>query len=297
MTTGHGQVITEPLEVMLCKLCWVQKQNDWPLAAISLLGEEGALDNGYWMRADPVHLVLQRDSFSLSETVPLNLSLNDSQTLIATLHQHFSPDGIKFYLAKSGAWYLHMDVKPDVSTTLPMVAAGRDINAHLPQGTDATKWSQLLNEIQMLLHDHPVNQTREATGKLAVNSIWPSGGGTLPIAAEAGDRAIFSNDFLVNGLGKLGKSSCNAFPADASLVLAQAAGDVWLVLNGLKEAESIWFAPVLAALRQRKIKQLVMSYAVRDQVLNVTVRPSDLWKFWRRQKSLQTYFYDGKLGG
>jgi hypothetical protein len=294
MAAGRRQVAAEPLEVMLCRLSGVQKQKDWPLAAVSLLGEEGAVQDGCWMRADPVHLVLQRDSFSLAETVPLKISPHDSQLLVTALHKHFSPEGMEFYLAKSGAWYVHMDAQPDVSTTLPLTAAGRDINEYLPHGADAANWNRLLNEVQMLLHDHPVNQAREAAGELAVNSIWPSGGGMLPVAREAEHRVIFSNDFLVNGLGILSKSSCQILPGDMSAILRHPANDeAWLVLDGSGNVEERWFAPTLAALRQRKIGRLVMSFAVRDQVLNVIVQPSDLWKFWRRQKPMHTYFTAG----
>lgn len=268
------------------------RQSDWPLAALSLLGERGEPGVGYWLRADPVHLALQRDSFSLSYPVPLQLLARDTQNLIHILNQHFAADGLRFHATGSGAWYLHLDTPPEISTTLPSAAIGRDINLCLPQGAGATKWSRLLNEIQMLLHDHPVSQAREAAGELAVNSIWLSGGGVLPEKLEAGADILFSNHFLAKGLAAIADVPCLDLPENADAVFAQAptGGVVWMVLDSLEDAEARWFAPTLVALRAGKIKQLTVDFAVRDQVLSVSVHPKDLWKFWRRPKPLTSYF-------
>jgi hypothetical protein len=42
---------------------------------------------------------------------------------------------------------------------------------------------RLQNEVQMLLHEHPINQQREQKGLLAVNSFWLSGTGVSQAAA------------------------------------------------------------------------------------------------------------------
>ena len=44
---------------------------------------------------------------------------------------------------------------------------------------------RLQSEAQMLLHEHPLNQQREAQGKMTVNSIWISDTGALPTATQA----------------------------------------------------------------------------------------------------------------
>jgi hypothetical protein len=292
MAVGNHAVMAEPLEVTLCRRFGVMQQADWPLAALSLLGEKGEPGTGYWLRADPVHLALQRDSFSLSYPVPLRVLPQDTQDLISMLNRHFDVDGLRFHATESGAWYLHLDTPPEISTTLPVTAAGRDINFCLPQGVGATKWSRLLNEIQMLLHDHPVNQARETIGELAANSIWLSGGGVLPGKLEAGADILFSNHFLARGLAAAADIPGLDLLKNADTVFARAPMDgvVWVVLDGPEDAEARWFAPTLAALRAGKIKQLTIDFAVRDQMLSVDVRPKDLWKFWRRPKPLTSYF-------
>jgi len=282
----HTQHFELP-EVMLCQIAGVSKQTDWPIAPLCWLGEGGQPEAAYWLRADPVHFVLQRDSFSLSE--PVALSQQDTQTLMTVLNEHFALDGLRFYVASPGHWYLRLNANPEISTTLPEAAMGRDVSAYLPQGTGAAKWNRLLNEMQMLLHDHPVNQAREASGELPVNSIWLSGGGMLPAKFETSPRTIFTNDALAKGLGLTANCPCLALPESLEAIINQANNDAWLVLDDADEAESKWFAPALSRLSAGKIRQLTLHFAAREQVLSVNIRPWNLWKFWRKAKPLKTY--------
>lgn len=287
LATGKHARHFESLEVVLCQITGINQQTDWPIAPLCWLGEGNQPEAAYWLRADPVHFVLQRDSFSLSE--PVALSQPDAQTLMTALNEHFAPDGLRFYVAGSGRWYLRLDANPEISTSLIEAAMGRDISAYLPQGAGAEKWNRLLNEMQMLLHDHPLNQAREAGGELPVNSIWLSGGGALPEKVETSPRTIFTGNALAKGLGLTADCPCLALPENLETIINQSGSDVWLMLDGVDEAESKWFVPALAGLRTGKITQLTLHFAVREQVLSVDIRPRDLWKFWRKPNSLRVY--------
>jgi hypothetical protein len=276
----------ESLEVMFCQMAGVSKQIDWPIAPLYWLGEGSQPEAAYWLRADPVHFVLQRDSFSLSESVAL--SYQNAQTLMTALNEHFAPDGLRFYVGSSGRWYLRLDANPEISTSLLEMAMGRDVSAYLPQGAGAEKWNRLLNEMQMLLHDHPVNQAREASGELPVNSVWLSGGGVLPTEFETGPKTIFTDNALAKGLGLAANCSCSPLPENLEAIISQA-GDVRLVLDDADEAESKWFASALTGLRKGKISQLTLHFAAHDQTLSVDIRPRDLWKFWRKTRPLKAY--------
>jgi len=61
----------ERLEPWLCRVFGVAKQLDWPVAPITLLGEGNANINpadDYWIRADPVHLHVERDRIVLADS-------------------------------------------------------------------------------------------------------------------------------------------------------------------------------------------------------------------------------------
>lgn len=136
----------------------------------------------YWLYAAPVHLLLQRDSFSLSAPAPLPLENNEIDALTAAFNQHFGSDMIankvQFFWHES-AWFLRLESNPNIQTSAPQASINKDINAYLPTGEGAMQWAKFQNEVQMLLFEHPVNQAREAKRLPVINSIWCYGGGQM----------------------------------------------------------------------------------------------------------------------
>lgn len=130
----------------------------------------------YWLYAAPVHLLLQRDSFSLAAPVPLPLENDEVDALTAAFNQHFSSDGMQFFWHES-TWFLRLENNPNIQTTAPQASINKDINAYLPTGEGAMQWAKFQNEVQMLLFEHPVNQVREAKRLPVINSVWCYGGG------------------------------------------------------------------------------------------------------------------------
>jgi len=132
----------------------------------------------YWMYAAPVHLVLQRDSFSLAAPVPLPLESDEINALTIELNKHFAADRCQFFWHEK-QWFLQLDTNPNIQTHAPEAALNENISAFLPTGAGAIKWASFTNEIQMLLFEHAVNQVREAKSLPIINSIWCYGGGQI----------------------------------------------------------------------------------------------------------------------
>ncbi len=131
---------------------------------------------GYWLYAAPVHLVLQRDSFSLAAPAPLLLEPDEISALTALFNQHFGVDEKSFFWHKNN-WFLRLENNPNMQTCAPEAAFNKDISAYLPTGEGAIQWAKFTNEIQMLLFDHPINLAREAKKLPVINSIWCYSGG------------------------------------------------------------------------------------------------------------------------
>ena len=132
----------------------------------------------YWLFAAPVHLVLQRDSFSLAEPAPLPLQPDEFDALTSTLNQHFSIDDLQFFWHET-TWFLSLKINPNIQTMPLQSVINKDIHAFLPTGEGAMQWAKFQNEIQMLLFNHPVNLAREANKLPPVNSIWCYGLGFI----------------------------------------------------------------------------------------------------------------------
>ncbi|MGB2833871.1 MAG: hypothetical protein WBC07_13065, partial [Methylotenera sp.] len=72
-----------------------------PNAAIAWQRMGHHTGESYWLYAAPVHLVLQRDTFSLAAPVPLPLQDDEIEALTAAFNQHFSTDGMQFFWHES----------------------------------------------------------------------------------------------------------------------------------------------------------------------------------------------------
>lgn len=293
------------MESWLCEIFGVARQQDYPIAPFSAMADGLETGNGYWLRADPVHLAVERDQLILTESSTFALSQAESSHLIDTLNRHFSADGLHFYAPHPLRWYLRLEHPPAITTRNINQVAGHNIHSHLPRGPEELRWRALINEVQMLLFEHPVNVARESRGEAPINSVWPWGGGTLPLDSGRPFDQVWANDALASGLAMASKVPHQALPAHADnwLNMAQT-GTHLLVLDSLRPAacygtphawqerleqlEQQWFAPLEQALR-KGATELTLHAPTPYGTLSFTVSRSSLWKLWHRQRPLIHY--------
>jgi hypothetical protein len=144
-----------------------------PLAALRRQGEAhaAATSASHWLCADPVHLSITSGNLLLGDFAADEIDAAEAAALVATLNEHYSDLG-EFSAPSPTRWYLRLAAAPNVAFFNLDDTAGRPMQHFLPTGADARRWQRVLNEIQVALHDHPVNKAREAAGKRAVNSVW-----------------------------------------------------------------------------------------------------------------------------
>jgi hypothetical protein len=296
LALGQIKTLDQTLEALLCDQYSVPLGGDYPMAAIAAVADGLDVANAYWLRADPVHLRLQRDCFSLDESVPLPLESAHAEQMLESLNRHFALDlnaalgepEYQFFIGTSGAWYLRCQHNPNITTTLPSIAAGKNSHQFLPQGEGAVKLIRLLNEVQMLLHEHPSNLIREAQGVEAVNGIWLSGGGFLPkLMGTANTDLLMSSSAFYQGLALWANTSYQSSPANMNVILTHRS--VRMQLASSDDVDALWFKPILAALCTKKITQLTLNLGCYDQSLSVNIKPHDRYKFWRKAKPVQHY--------
>ena len=297
----------ESMEVWLCNAFGVKKQQDWPIAALTLTSDDGNPHQDYWFRADPVHLRVERDQIILADSGILSISQPEADQLVTALNRHFETDGLLFYALRPDRWYLKPEKRLDIQTRLLPDVAGKNINDYLPSGPDGMRWHQLFNEIQMLFHNHPVNEAREMRGEMPINSIWLWGGGTMPALTLKPYTKIWAHDALALSLASTSQTPAAELPENAMkwlelrndsaselIVLdnlrgAGQYGDIYGWQEGLKQIESLWITPLLRALKQGKINSLTLHAGNDSRIQSFQVTAADLWKIWRRIKPLETY--------
>lgn len=295
LSKANVSFVDLPLEAMLCEQHHLMSAPDYPIAAIAAASDGLDLGEAYWLRADPVHLVLQRDSFCLSEPCPLLVSREHAQAIMLSLNQHFKQDGLTFCLGNSGAWYVHLAKTPEIKTILPAIAQGRNIAHFMPQGAEASRWIAYLNEVQMLLHGHAANESREQMGETPVNSVWFSGGGLMPAALTTQPTVavdlMVGHDVFYRALAeRVGvpyrKASASLLETITSL-LAQSSAR--LQLTPAQSSDDATFQLLIDALKSRKISRLVMHLSCDEKTLVAEIKPIDFYKFWRKAKSMSEY--------
>jgi len=281
----------------------VPRQRDWPAAPFSLLADGGSPGFDAWICADPVHLRFERNRLMLLDSTLFAIARDEAEALAGGINNHFG-DRLMIYPLQAHRWYARLPDCPDMQTTPLSSVRGGAIEAALPQGPEAMRWQSLANELQMLLHDHPINLAREARGELPVNSVWLWGAGKLPQMSARPFQFVAASDPLARGLAQASGAQAQELAANARGWLARAghAGIGLAVLDSLaapshygqadawhealSKLELDWFAPLLATLRQGTIGMLTLHLLGLERALQVEVTRSDLRRFWRRRQPL-----------
>ena len=170
-----------------------------PLPAAALIRQSVAGDAGksLWLSADPAWVQPELNGARLLACGNLDLSVEDSNRLVAALAETFEAEGMNLLVGDAQHWQLRLPGYVDVpSFPEPEDALGADLFEQLPKGEEGRRWRALINEAQVVLHNHPVNRTRAAQGLPPVNSVWLWGPGALPEWVECGLSRIYSDDLL-----------------------------------------------------------------------------------------------------
>lgn len=305
---GRGAVLHFPAidaETWLCQAFEVEKQNDWPVAPLTALVDGLAAESGCWLRADPVHLQLQRNRSIVLAAPALEITTAEAEALTATLNAHFVSDGISLTAAQPARWYCaHTDAAGITAPPLTAVA-GRP----LPRAQLAGNWHRWLTECQMLLHEHPVNIAREQRGAPVINSLLLWGGGSRPAVPGRHFSHVWSADPLAHALALQSGAESAPPPNTAAAWLGALSGkiapgarhlitldhvhhaaryegpDSWM--QTVSALEDGWFAPLWSALGNT-LTMLDIVATNPEQCLRITLRPSDRMKFWRRTPDWST---------
>lgn len=239
----------------------------------------------YWLLAEPVHLYANLDQLILLNKNDFSLSQQEADTFLPELNDLLAHDNLNICLRDPYRWYIKLPAPINIQTTPTDQVCHQNIRDFLPTGIDATIWIKRLNEIQMLLTDHPTNRQRKQQGQLSINSLWFWGAGRLPTdnISSKWDYVI-SDDSVVKGFCQLSDTPYHHLPS--SLV------DMPLVENGnhliimteadlsLTHLEDHWLQPLKQYLDEHKIHAVNIMTDNKRYELN----SYSSWCFWRRPK-------------
>lgn len=246
-----------------------------PVAAITREFVAGDAADGLWLAADPAWVRPDMTGARLLACGQLQLTLDEANALADALRPLFAERDMRLLVSTADRWHLQLPA----NTPLPRFAApeqalGEDLAQHLPAGEQGRSWRVLMNDIQITLHQHPLNARRHARGLPPVNSLWLWGGGKLPAPWKCGLEAVISDDLLLRALARRAGVLQHSRTPQA---MAAASSGCLVDLQDLPADEiAVRWWPALQALLVRQ--PLVLHFASGERWLH---KPWHRWRFWR----------------
>lgn len=252
-----------------------------PAAAFRHLchGEDAA--TGAWVCADPAWVRGEATGARLMACPLGDVSASEAEALATALRPLFGDAGAPLSIDTPSAWCLHLlHDAPRAEFHAPAEALGVDLMECLPAGDAGRAWRRLFNEVQIVLHAHPVNAARTAAGKRPVNALWFWGAGALPTAVETSLQTVASVDDVVRGLAKLG-GAARVEPLPDALEALERPGVVLLDLDiqGHADDAAEWLAHFQRWLRQRRFDAIAITFADGERF---RIRHAHRLRFWRK---------------
>jgi hypothetical protein len=244
---------------------------------------------GTWGCARPVHLLTAIDHLQLA---PGRLMVDEAESalLVGDINRHLEGSGFRLHV--SGAnddWQLECMQPLECSSVEPADALGRNLRDLMPAGRDGARVRSLVNEIQMLLHEHPVNSARSERRQPAINSVWLWGIGRLDKVMPVNLPTLYTDDAWLAGLWRLHGTAARSLEefagageAGTDTLVACASAPGGNAETDLAFVEAACFAPAKAGLLRGSTAMISLLLGDRTFAVNSRAR----YRFWRRRRPL-----------
>jgi hypothetical protein len=274
------------------QLFGIDPAGPWPVAALTHVSDRRRRpDNSYyWLRADPVTMWADMARVFMTQYGFADLDPCERNEIENCIRGVLREEGIDLRADHPERWCIPLEKPLDFAFTPLDEALGMDVAEALPEHPEARYWRRVLNEIQVALHNAPVNARRRAMGRREVNSVWFWGGGFLPdmtpqdvLHTVCSDHPVTRGLAIVNDCHLLAQADALArdFAEDELPVLIDwAPGDA-------EPDESILgletlVAPLQACSDTGRYSLAVVDGSGEGRVYDAAARR----RFWRRRKPL-----------
>lgn len=260
----------------------------WSPAALSRHRDANDAGDGVWLRADPAYVQPDINGARLlAYGEALSPTREETDVMLSSLRPLFGDRGFALDAPTPARWYLRLPpggVWPDLSE--PEAALGEDMFEHLPHGDAARVWRALLNEAQIVLHQHPANERRRVRGLTPINALWVWGGGRMPDRVRIAAARVRSDDDTLRDCAYFADVPEAALPARFAST-ENADGTEKTTMPGLydlhrerdlKRFQDDWLCPAISAMRSGAISSLTLDA---EDGRRLRLRAAQRWRFWR----------------
>ncbi len=135
-------------------------------------------DEPVWL-AELVHVAPSRDGAALIPASQLDITPDQSEALLHSARELLAGTPFALHPCQPARWRVALPRDYAPACASPALVSRGMVNDWWSQDISGRPWRRLVNELQMLWFDHPVNQRRARQGLIAVNSLWLFGGARL----------------------------------------------------------------------------------------------------------------------
>lgn len=240
----------------------------------------------------PVHL---KADINNAIVFPVETGVEDNQIIINDLKDYFKVDCYVEMLDEN-LWVMQLlACEPVENVPHYLSAVGKKVTHYIEQAKTNLQWFKLINEMQMFMYQHPINQQRLQAGKLAINSLWCWGADRYN-GEKKSSVEWFSDDLEMKQLGQLYTGNANELsalkeinnPANQSTNFKASRIVIDLsLLKALKSGQDSNLMQILEQLEQTCINPLLESNPTSLRVHTAATtclyyRPHYAFKFWKK---------------
>ncbi|NNK37958.1 MAG: hypothetical protein HKP03_05725 [Xanthomonadales bacterium] len=278
------------------RLFGIEPEGALPVAALTHVNDRQhhPRDDYFWLRADPVTMWSDMAQAFMSSHGFADLDPYERNEIENCIRGVFIEEGIQMHSDHPERWCIALERPLNFEFTPLDEALGMNFSDALPHHPEALHWRRILNEIQVALHNCPVNVRRRQTGRQEINSVWFWGGGFIPDAAphDVFDT-VYSDHAVTRGLAII--NDCRLRPqAEAEQPGFHKAGRTvlidWTAAGGSPDSELERVEWLVRPLAERvRLGEAVLTLVDGDGEGGLFDSAAQR-RFWRRRKALPRLF-------
>jgi hypothetical protein len=147
-----------------------------------------------------------REGATIAHPASFEITTDEADALFDSVSGLWADRAISALPLNNRQWRIWLDPSVSTRSLTPAAMAEMRLTDWWPQEDSLREWRRLLNEIQMVWHEHPVNLARTERGELPINSLWLFGGAqgwsptqpAVQAAAEPQNRIRAHQDLLAS---------------------------------------------------------------------------------------------------
>ncbi|MFV0436244.1 MAG: cofactor-independent phosphoglycerate mutase [Desulfopila sp.] len=175
-----------------------------------------------------------------------HISNDESHQLIAAIEAECANAQFRFH---PGVSYRHLmvlkGVCPDFTTVPPHDYTEQDVTEFFNRYLQHPAWAALLDKVDRVLNQHPVNQRRRTMGQNPANMIWLWGEGKMPSAPKLAERFAITGSMisavdLLKGLGVVGGLKVIDVPGATGYIDTNYEGKAQAAIDSLADQDFVF---------------------------------------------------------